>query len=520
MTLTNFPPVIILIALLIFITGWFSQYFLGQGYGDVDDDYGKQSLGDASINYLSQNLKKLLEEIKGGLASISYPIQNNVISSGRFEGPVKIIENGSVPTINDPSLYLDTVVTGLEFPTSMAFLGPDDILVLEKNKGTVRRIHNGNLLPDPLLDVNVGTLDDRGMLGIALAKDKNANRDVFVYFTETSTQDGSDIIENVTNKNYTYDSKEPLGNRLYKFKLVNGSLTSAKLLLNIPAKISGEKNIGIHNGGKVIIGPDDNVYLIVGDIGGFETKTQNVLNNIPLNATSVILRISQAGEATGNILGSKDPTNKFYAYGIRNSFGMDFDPVTGYLWDTENGHESDDEINLVKPGFNSGWSKIMGMSSERYNLNLVNFGGKGNYSDPEFVWNLTVGPTDLKFLNSDKLGNQYVNDMFVGDFNNGYLYHFDLNENRTELMLDGVLKDKIADNPNELKDIVFAKGFGGITDIEVGPDGYLYVLALGETNPQAKIKCDIEIPNPECRKYNDPIRGSLFRIIQAEAPSR
>ena len=53
--------------------------------------------------------------------------------------------------------------------------------------------------------------------------------------------------------------------------------------------------------------------------------------------------------------------SKYYAYGIRNSFGLDFDPITGKLWDTENGPTFGDEINLVEPGFNSGWNKIQGI---------------------------------------------------------------------------------------------------------------------------------------------------------------
>jgi aldose sugar dehydrogenase len=121
------------------------------------------------------------------------------------------------------------------------------------------------------------------------------------------------------------------------------------------------------------------------------------------------------------------------------------------------------------------------MSTEYHKLqNLVNFEGKGKYSEPEFVWTHTVGPTALKFFNSDKFGKEYENDMFVAGFNKGNIYHFDLNENRTELILPGPLKDKVADKPAELKDIIFAKGFGRITDLQVGPDGYLYVLSSGK----------------------------------------
>jgi glucose/arabinose dehydrogenase len=114
------------------------------------------------------------------------------------------------------------------------------------------------------------------------------------------------------------------------------------------------------------------------------------------------LRLTQDGQpVSSGILGQEQPLNFYYAYGIRNSFGMDFDPVTGNLWDTENGPDYGDEINLVQPGFNGGWKKVQGMSSTEGKFeenSLVNFGGKGNYSDPEFVWNVPTSPTALEFV--------------------------------------------------------------------------------------------------------------------------
>jgi glucose/arabinose dehydrogenase len=224
------------------------------------------------------------------------------------------------------------------------------------------------------------------------------------------------------------------------------------------------------------------------------TKAQNYVNGIEPDGRSGILRITQDGETVGGqgILGDKHPLNKYYAYGIKNSFGIDFDPVTGNLWDTENGPSFGDEINLVSPGFNSGWANIQGFWTLDDDWNkgeevvtplnpkdytLIDFGGKGKYSSPEFTWD--VAPTALKFLNSDKLGKQYENDMFVGDIKNGNLYHFDLNQQRTGLLLDGPLADKVA-SKDEINQAIFAQGFGGITDIEIGPDGYLYILTFGE----------------------------------------
>jgi aldose sugar dehydrogenase len=117
--------------------------------------------------------------------------------------------------------------------------------------------------------------------------------------------------------------------------------------------------------------------------------------------------------------------NKYYAYGIRNSFGIAFDPLTGNLWDTENGEASYDEINLVRPGFNSGWQMVMGPISRSGSTEeqLVNFTGS-NYSDPELSWRDPVGLTDIEFFTSSKLGDKYTNNIFVGDVNKGNLYFF------------------------------------------------------------------------------------------------
>jgi aldose sugar dehydrogenase len=71
--------------------------------------------------------------------------------------------------------------------------------------------------------------------------------------------------------------------------------------------------------------------------------------------------------------------------------------------------------------------------------------------------------------------------MFVGDVNTGNLYYFKLNQNRDGLVLNGALADKVANSLDELKNVIFGKGFGTITDLQVGPDGYLYVLTIDGT---------------------------------------
>jgi glucose/arabinose dehydrogenase len=395
---------------------------------------------------------------------------------GQVKFGERVINKGtSHPDIYDPQLKVDVAVEGLDTPTTIAFLGPNDFLVLEKDAGTVQRVINGNILDKPLLDVEVANSVERGMCGIAVSK-IGSNVYVFLYFTEIDGKDGEDR-----------KGKLPEGNRLYRYEFVNNQLLNPVLLLDLPAD-PGPR----HNGGAIEIGPDNNIYIPVGDIdGSFEpfytaTKTQNSAAGIDADGRSGILRITQGGEPVGEgILGDSMPLRLYYAYGIRNSFGLAFDPITGLLWDTENGPQGGDEINLIYPGFNSGWHKVYGFSSSPKNFDvdeMVTFEDRGKYSEPKLVWGRTAGLTSLIFLNSDKLGTQYRNDMFVGDVHNGRIYHFKLNADRTELALPSSLASKTFTSlyAKGVDKILFGQGFGGITDLTVGPDGYLYIVSIGQ----------------------------------------
>jgi aldose sugar dehydrogenase len=411
-----------------------------------------------SLLLSSSSLPGVIIAVSLLFVSVFIPLSQFTFAQQKIPGVVASIGTGE-PTIKDPNLKVETVATGLALPTTMAFIGPNDILVLEKSKGTVQRIVNGQMLAEPLLQVNVSSEVERGMLGIATSEDnQTGSTNVFLYYTEA--QGG-----------------EPVASRLYRYELANDKLVNPVLLLDLPA-VPGPR----HNSGNILIGPDNNLYVSVGDLDGHITLAQNVNGASGVDGSSSILKITQDGQPVGQgILGESGISKKYYAYGLRNSFGMDFDPVSGKLWDTENGASYGDEINFIEPGFNSGWLQIQGAAPVDFEFeDLINFQGKGNYSDPEFVWTDTVGPTAIKFLGSDTLGNQYRNDIFVSDITQGNIYHFDLTGNRTNLILNGLLADKVSNNSTENQDIIFGEGFGGISDLEVGPyDGYLYVVSLG-----------------------------------------
>jgi glucose/arabinose dehydrogenase len=419
-------------------------------------------------------------------------------------GTMAFAQEDNMPALKDTTLRLELVTSSLKDPTGMAFIGPDDILVTEKNTGTVQRLLNGEILEEPLLDVNVNGEDERGLLGIAVSKNSTVGKTyVFLFYTEaereTQVSEEEDD-DNGEERTSIGDGGQPIGNRLYRYELSeNGSkLVNPKLLLDLPY-LPGPA----HNGGAIAIGPDNNIYLAMGELtptsygqGDYRFKVQNYEDGQEPDGRAGILRVTQDGGIVKGLIGDEHPDDIYYAYGIRNSFGIAFDPLTGNLWDTENGPSFGDEINLVEPGFNSGWAKVLGIWNieeavndegereilkgevipENINDILYNFNGSGKYSSPELTWDQTIAPTSIAFLNSSNLGKQYENDMFVGTAKNSLL-HFDLHgENRSELVLYGSLGDKVADSTDELEDFTFAENLGIITDVEVGPDGNLYVL--------------------------------------------
>ncbi len=384
---------------------------------------------------------------------------------------------GGDPMLHDDTLSVELVAEGLDLPTSMHFLDDDTVLVLEKNKGQVRVVLDGKLLEEPAVQVDVATGPEQGLLGIAIWNEKkdDTTSSVFLYMTEKNYQENT---RNLVYK-YLYDENEK-------------RLENKTVILDLP----GEPG-PFHNGGKITIGPHDGyIYAVIGDVSAGGGMLDNQIPGKPPDDKSVILRVDRdTGIAlkdnpffynNNNHTGDMEKLQSYYAYGIRNSFGMDFDPVTGKLWITENGDDVYDEINIVEPGFNSGWHKIMG-PIERTNFtvqnDLIMFDG-AKYQDPVFSWYAPVGVTDIEFFNSTKLGDKYDRNLFVGDINYGNLYFFEVNGDRTGITFqDPRLLDLVADpvkeeegDVSELSSLILGEGFGRITDIETGPDGLLYIL--------------------------------------------
>ena len=354
------------------------------------------------------------------------------------------------PIISDDNLIVKKFSTGLEYPTTMCFIG-DDMLVLEKNTGKVIRIKdNGVHYNEPVLDVAVDAHWESGLLGITCISNH-----VFLYFSESES--GSDT---------TKLHDQPMKNRVYRYDWNGEKLINPILIKELPGNLDGGHR---HNGG-AMTNQNNQIYFVIGDLGQRATF-QNIPNKT-IYETSSIFKIDT--ESSNSV--------ELFAMGIRNSFGLSVDPETGYLWDTENSAHHYDEINLVKSGFNSGWMHVMG-PVDRDNPDIdgiqtvpppfENF----VYSDPEFSFERPVAVTAIEFPDGDSF-EKYSDWLFVGDYNNGRIYKFQLNSERTGFIFSTPeLSDLVLDDNDKIDEILFAEGFQTISDIEFHDDA-MYVVSI------------------------------------------
>jgi glucose/arabinose dehydrogenase len=396
--------------------------------------------------------------------------------------------------MTDPDLTVTTVVPsggGLDQPTTMKFVADDDFLVLEKATGRVRRVVNDALQPGFALDVNVNSTSERGMLGIAVAPGTPMH--VFLYYTEAQGSDGGTALGN---RVYRYDWDPSAG--------PSGALTNPQLVLDLPVNPGPN-----HDAGVILLDAQGLLYVFIGDLNHNGQLQNNSTGAAPDN-TGVIFRVNQDGTpAAGNPFapycsvtttqlctatpdcpaGQTCITNvaRYYAYGVRNGFGLEFDRGNGdALWMTENGPSDFDELNKVDAGWNGGWNKIHGPDAldPQGTGDLWNMPNEGlTYSDPEFSWQQVQVPTGVNFPFNISWGPAYNNKVLVGTNSNGDIYSFPLNGTRTGLdtaLLPPPLQDLVAANSSEANLVRIGSGFGAITDLELGPEQppHLYVVDI------------------------------------------
>lgn len=482
---------------------------------------------------------------------------------------------GSSPKMLHPRLGVRVVATGLFTPITMAFLDSQNMFVLEKNTGKVQHLINGKF-HQTALDLAVNNASERGLLGITLDPAFSENGFVYLFWTCISppppaenpffptAEECPDFPESGADSE-DVQAVPLLGNRVDRFVWDGVSLTFDKNLVKllafqndgapVPEGQGDEEQParGNHDGGVITFGADGKLYIIIGDVG-----RRSQLQNLPSGPTAtglgdpvpddqfggpepddahftgVILRLNPDGSIpsdnpffdVGASMGGEAGENiqMIFAYGIRNSFGMAVDPYSGNLWMQENGEDAYDELNLVNPGFNSGWIQIIGpanrvpeyKSIETTSLHHEDFPNLqqfrwppeniadttqealdrlfvlpgSHFSDPEFSWKHVVAPAAIGFVKGRGLGPQFEGDLFVGvsvpEPFGGVLAHFNLTGNRRAIAVDDPrLRDRVDDNTDfheffESASSVIGTDFGVVTDIKTAPNGNLWVISLDQ----------------------------------------
>src|SRR5262245_9827217 len=330
------------------------------------------------------------------------------------------------PTLLDPGLAIQTVTPeGISRATGMRFLGSDDFFVIEKDSGKVKRVHGGAV--DEVLDLDVANDGERGLVGIELHPDFAQNG--FVYLYRSTRGAPGDGAGDPPSSGSPPETTDWTGNRVERYVWNGTSLVADPSFqtFSIPMDPAQGNGPG-HNGGPLRFGPDGKLFLAGGDLSR-ERIEQNTAAATAAAGSGGIYRLNDDGTlpADNPFASETDPALRaLFAYGVRNAFGLAFDPRTGRLWDTENGPDRMDEINLVDPGANSGWRILMGPESRdpegQDHTDLVDLLPLSTYSDPEFSFLQPIGITTLAFVSGSALGAGYDDGVLVGEANRGALH--------------------------------------------------------------------------------------------------
>lgn len=431
---------------------------------------------------------------------------------------------GSDVSMTDDDLAAELVTSDLEQPSAIAFV-EDDMLVTEKTTGKVRIIRGGEIVGDAI-DLAVNYFDERGLLGIAVHPDFPTEPFVYLHWTWTGEGEGDEQLLGA-------DSDEPtavptLGNRIDRFVWDDDALTFDRNLVEFPSNTldtdtSGNVR-GNHDAGPLTFGPDGKLYTMMGD-QNLRGQLQNIADGPEADdehLAGVILRLNDdgtipednpffdAGAETGGEIGEN--IQMIYAYGIRNSFGLAFEPGSGALWQTENGDDTWDEINVFDPAANSGWIQLQGPPERMADYRQMEIDTEDGLDAPEFppsmlaedaegaqaaMFTLPGGTytapvlsylhppalTAIGFVGDDSLGAASERTAWVGTVLTDSLLRYPLASDGRSLQLEGDLADGVDDNSSkgdlgESEVYVVGTGFGTVTDIQQGADGALYIVSI------------------------------------------
>ncbi len=324
---------------------------------------------------------------------------------------------------------IQTLLPNMAGPIAMAFDPQGRLFYTEKATGQVRLFVSGVLQASPVITYSVDSCSERGLLGIAVDPNFNANHYVYVYYTAAS-------------------GCGTTTNRVARFVENNGVGTNSVDIFTSP------QTAGNHNGGNIHFGPDGKLYISIGDNANAANSQDVTVKN------GKIHRINSDGTIPSDnpVFTQTGALGSLYAIGVRNSFDFTFDPLTPRrIFASENGPSCDDEMNRIEAGYNYGW---------RANYPCDDPSPSAQYNTIPPLWFVPNGaccmaPTGITVYTGNQIP-QWQNGLFMATYNNNQLRHFYLDSNRTLVTTTNVVQ-----------------GVSIGTDLESGPDGALWYIEGG-----------------------------------------
>jgi glucose/arabinose dehydrogenase len=305
---------------------------------------------------------------------------------------------------------VQSVWQNLSFPSALAFESDRRLFFAERTTGRIRLIERGVLQPDPVAAIEVVGAGEQGLLGLALHPDFVANRLLYVYCT----------------------SPAPLRSRVVRLRERNGRAEDARVILDALAAAPTQ------NGGGLRFGPDGKLYVGVGDAG------DPLASQDPGVPSGKILRMNPNGSIPGD---NPQPGSLVYALGIGNPTGLAFHPLTERLFATDGGASLVEEVNVIRPGGNYGWPRVVGA------------GRDGRFIDPVLMYRAPAGFTNMTFYTGLRYPPAFRFNLFLGEYATGIIRRVIL---------------KYPEYTQVERDEVFVQAPGPVVEVADGPDGFLY----------------------------------------------
>lgn len=321
---------------------------------------------------------------------------------------------------------VETVAENLQVPWSIAWT-PNGTALFTERTGYLRAIQDGTLQKEPLLSLDVGSVEG-GLLGVAVDPDYSENSYIYLY--------------------YTYNESGKSANKVVRY------IHSDTGVFKDRTVVDGIPGGPFHDGGRIKFGPDGKLYITTGD-AGIQDLSQDI-NSLG----GKILRVNTDGTIPQDNPFERSPV---YSLGHRNPQGLDWDE-SGNLIITEHGpsgwiDSGHDEINLITPGSNYGWPKVIGDNTQKGLTGPI-------FHTGHEAW----APSGAAFYNSEAIP-QWTGKYFVATLRGNHLHMFEFDAQR------GIEHQKL-----------FEWEFGRLRDVAVGPDGSMYVLTSNQDGrgiPQA-----------------------------------